>query len=153
MSLYRWRETLAQELDLPPGRALNNEVLLALARSCPARPDELKRIGLPRRVGRDRAGELLRLISEARNHPPELPPQPVKNPIDRQMRLRSDHLNAWRRAEAERRGVPLQVVLPVTAMRYLTQYGADDLESVPQLGDKRIRLYGERLRQLLLTPT
>ena len=61
---------------------------------------------------------------------------------------REKQLKKWRRAEAERRGVPMQVVLPVVALKHLQVHGGDDLESVPQLGGKRIRQYGEKLTEL-----
>ncbi len=152
MALYLWREALARDLDLPPGRALNNEVLLALARSAPSDIEELERVGLPRRIDRERYPELLGCVAEARRDPPELPPPPVSEPLDRSVRKRGDRLKSWRRQEAERRGVPLQVVLPLAAMRHLTRHGADALEEVPQLGSKRIRLYGDVLRELASTP-
>jgi ribonuclease D len=63
-------------------------------------------------------------------------------------RERGERLKAWRQQEAERRQVPLQVVLPAAALRHLQRHGAEDLESVPQLGAKRIRLYGDKLGEL-----
>ena len=44
--------------------------------------------------------------------------------------------------------MPTQVVLPARALEHLKRDGAADLDSVPQLGSKRARLYGERLRAL-----
>jgi hypothetical protein len=45
----------------------------------------------------------------------------------------------------------MQVVLPVAALRHLQLHGAGDLESVPQLGEKRIRRYGDKLAELAST--
>jgi len=148
MALYSWRDSLARELDLPAGRALNNEVLVALARNTPTCLEELKRLGVPKRVTGRWAAELLDVIGEARRTPPDLPPQPAKKAFDRQIQRRGDRLKKWRREEAERRQVPMQVVLPLTALKHLQYHGSEQLESVPQLGDKRIRLYGETLRRL-----
>lgn len=148
MALYGWREEIARELDLPAGRAMNTELLLALARHPPRRIDELKRFGVPRRVAERWATELLEVIGEARRSPPDLPVSPPRRPVDREVQKRGDRLKRWRREEAERRGVPMQVVLPVVAIRYLQEHGAHDLASVPQLGTKRIDLYGETLRAL-----
>lgn len=61
---------------------------------------------------------------------------------------RGDRLKVWRRQEAARRDVPLQVVLPVVAMRHLQRHGSRDLPSVPQLGPKRIELYGRELEEV-----
>jgi ribonuclease D len=151
MALYLWRETIAQELDLPPGRAMHNELLMALARNLPGRREELKRLGVPRRVIGRWSADLLAVIVQARKDPPELPPAPIRRPYDRQVQKRGDRLKKWRRVEAERRQVPMQVVLPVAAVRHLQEHGAGDLESVPQLGRKRIALYGDKLLQLAAT--
>ncbi len=40
-------------------------------------------------------------------------------------------------------------MLPVAALKHLQQHGAGDLPAVPQLGEKRIRLYGESIRKLV----
>ena len=45
----------------------------------------------------------------------------------------------------------MQVILPVVALKHLQQHGAKDLDSVPQLGSKRIRRYGDTLTRLLAT--
>ena len=42
----------------------------------------------------------------------------------------------------------MQVILPVAALKHLQEHGGEDLESVPQLGAKRIRRYGDTLVQL-----
>jgi hypothetical protein len=39
-------------------------------------------------------------------------------------------------------------VLPAAAVRHLAAHGAADLAAVPQLGGKRIALYGSRLAAL-----
>ena len=149
MALYSWREVIARQLDLPAGRAMNNEVLLALARNPPRQVDDLRRLGVPRRVAGKWSAELFAVIAEARRDPPRLPPAPTRRPHDRQIQKRGDRIKKWRRGEAERRQVPMQVVLPVAALKYIQEHGARDLESVPQLGRKRIEHYGETLRELV----
>jgi ribonuclease D len=148
MALYRWRETPARELNMPAGRTMNNELLIALARNSPTRADELKRLGVPKRVTGRWTTDLLGIIAEAQRTPPQLPPQPPRRPLDRQVQKRGDRLKKWRREEAERREVPMQVILPVAALKHLQEHGGEDLESVPQLGAKRIRRYGDTLVQL-----
>lgn len=148
MALYSWREEIARQLDLPAGRAMNNELLLAVARNPPRQMDELKRLGVPRRVVGKWSAELLAVIADARRDPPQLPEAPARRARDREVQKRGDRIKKWRRGEAESRQVPMQVVLPIAAVKYLQEHGADHLESVPQLGEKRIALYGETLRQL-----
>ena len=147
-ALWRWRDGAAHETDQPAGRLLNNAVLLAIARAAPRRPGDLRRIGL--RGGRlDRwGGAILRTVDAARHHPPPVPEPPASPRPQPAERDRNKRLREWRRQEARRRGVTEQAVLPSAALRHLAQNGATDLAIVPQLGPKRVRLYGDVLRQL-----
>ncbi len=145
-ALFKWRDRLARRLDMPAGRALNTELILALARNPPTNENELKRLRLPRRITEKWTPELIEEISSARRRPPELPQRPVRTMLSKAQQGRGDRLKRWRRDEAGRRQVPLQVVLPVVALKYLQREGADELEAVPQLGEKRIKLYGEQLK-------
>lgn len=151
-ALWEWRDRVAEEEDRAPGRTLNNRVLLQLAANPPRNRGALRRLGLRRPIAA-RADELLELSAEALRNPREVPPRPrprqVEGVVGRVARAREDKLKAWRTQEARRRGVPLQVVLPSRALDHLKRLGANDLEEVPQLGHKRIRLYGDRLSELL----
>ena len=147
-SLYTWRDSIARRLDLPPGRVVNNANLVALSRNPATTLQDLKRLGVSSRVRSEFAAELLQRIAEARRQPALPVESRRRERPDPEMRRRGDRLKAWRRQEAARRGVPLQVVLPVAAMRHLQRNGAGDLPSVPQLGSKRIELYGEELEGL-----
>ena len=149
VALYQWREGIAKQLDLPAGRTIHNQLLLALSRSAPASLSDLRRLGVPRRVTKRWAGDLLVLIAEAKRNPPPVPRQPVRESLSREAQQRGERLRKWRRQESARQGVPLQVVLPMVALKYIQRHGADDLSVVPQFGQKRIRLHGEILRQLV----
>lgn len=152
VALWEWRDRVAQQEDRAPGRTVNNRLLLKLAANPPRNRGALRRLGLNRRIA-VRSDELLALIAETRRNPPEVPPRPrlrrLEGLVGRTARAREDKLKAWRTKEAKRRGVPLQVVLPSRALEHLKRLGAGDLDAVPQLGSKRIRLYGDRLRELL----
>lgn len=147
-AIYRWRDGLAQQANLPPGRVVNNEALLALARTAPTNWPGLRRLGLKAWFLRDHGEALLTLLKDARATPDDLPPPPRAREVPPEEREREQRLKDWRRGESERRQVPLQVVLPAKALEHLKQHGAGDLTAVPQLGAKRIGLYGEKLRQL-----
>ncbi|MDW7966496.1 MAG: HRDC domain-containing protein, partial [Thermoanaerobaculum sp.] len=59
-SLWRWREEVAQRLDVPPFRVLSAELLLRLAKEAPSNWAELVTMaGLPRKVIRRWGQELL----------------------------------------------------------------------------------------------
>lgn len=147
-SLYLWRDSIARDLDLPPGRVLNNSSLVALSRNAPATLQDLKRLGLPSRIRSRYSAELLEKIAEARRQSAPVIEGARRERSDPEAQRRGDRLKAWRRQEAARRGVPLLVVLPVAAVRHLQRYGIQDLQSVPQLGPKRIARYGSELEEL-----
>jgi len=147
-ALYRWRDEEAQRRDLPPGRLVNNEALLQIARIGPTNFSSLRRVRLPGRVLREQGEAIIDVIKAARAQPPAVPDAPARREPDPAEREYEQRLKRWRRSEAERRDVPLQVVLPARALEYLKKHGAEDLEAVPQLGAKRIALYGEQLREL-----
>lgn len=147
-SLYIWRDSIARRLDLPAGRVVNNANLVALSRNPATTLRDLKRLGISSRVRTRFAGELLQRIAEARRQPAPVVERVRRERRDPAVQRRGDRLKVWRRQEAARRGVPLQVVLPVAAMRHLQRNGAGELPSVPQLGPKRIALYGEELEKL-----
>ena len=147
-ALWTWRDEAARAADMPAGRLLNNALLLALARTAPSRPADLRRIGV--RGGRLRrwGDAILETVATARREPPAVPAPPAAPRRDPAERERGKRLREWRRREAAGRGVTEQAVLPAAALRHLASQGAGDLAAVPQLGPKRIRLYGDVLSRL-----
>jgi ribonuclease D len=147
-ALYRWRDSLARRVDLPPGRVLNNRVLLVLSRRSRTSLDELKTLGIPGRIRHERGEELVRLLDSSGSDGEELPPAPVQRGVSVIERQLDGRLRDWRTIEAQRRGVVQQLVLPSQALRHLAREGTSDLQTVPQLGLKRIALYGKQLQRL-----
>jgi ribonuclease D len=147
-ALWVWRDGLARKANQPPGRVLNNEALLGVARAAPTNFQLLKKIGLRGWFLSTHGEDLIAAIRAAQSDPPPLPARPRAREVLPEESQREVRLKDWRRQEAERRKVPLQVVLPARALEHLKQRGAGDLAQVPQLGPKRIGLYGEALRRL-----
>ncbi len=147
-ALYRWRDQLARAANKPPGRMINGEQLHALARHAPTNFQLLKRTGAKSWFLSQHGDDCLNLIKDALANPPQLPPQPERRDVDDLEKRRETRLKDWRRAESERRKVPLQVVLPAKALEFLKRYGATDLSAVPQLGAKRAGVYGAKLVEL-----
>lgn len=146
--LYAWREQIAEAVDRPPGRLLNNQAMIALARRPPADDAQLRRTRLPPVVKRKYARSLLAAVQRAGSkallpQPPkrELPPKPVEK--------REKKLKDWRRKEADARGVPLTVVLPGRALSWLAEDPSRNWSDAPQLGSKRLERYGAQLRKML----
>ncbi len=147
-ALWKWRNEAARKADMPAGRLLNNALLLAVARVTPRRRADLRRLGVRGRRLERWGGELLEVVETARRQPPAVP-EPRTAPRARpEERERERRLREWRCGEAERRAVAEQAVLPAAALRHLARHGAADLTSVPQLGGKRVRLYGDVFQRL-----
>jgi ribonuclease D len=153
-ALYLWRDGLAREANQPPGRLVNNEVLLALVRNAPTNFQLLKKLGLRGWFLTAHGEALLDTIKAAMSNPPTMPDRPRQREVLPEEELRETRLKDWRRSEAENRTkaegrpVPLQVVLPAKALEYLKQHGGAELNAVPQLGAKRSARYGAKLQEL-----
>ncbi len=150
--LCAWRDEAASMENLPPGRMVNNEVLLLIARHRPRSLVELKKARLKSFVAAHHGASLLAAIAAAEHD--EAPVRPAPPSTTTAILAREQRLKAWRRTEAERRSkieervVPLQLVLPARSLDHLKIHGAGDLATVPQLGLRRSERYGEVLRDL-----
>lgn len=150
--LLRWREDAASDENVPPGRLVNNEVLLAIARHPPTSLADLKRAGVKASV-LARHGDTALHAVRAADHD-DVPRRPLSTPPSPAMAAREARLKAWRRDESERRAraegraIPLQLVLPARSLDHLRVHGAGDLDAVPQLGARRRERYGDALRAL-----
>lgn len=147
-ALFAWRDRQAAERDQPPGRIINNDLLLALARQAPTNYGQLKRLRLKSWFMQQLGDELIATVKQAKAQPPAVPEPPRQREPEPAEVERERRLKDWRKGEAGRREVPLQVVLPAKALEHLKRYGADNLDAVPQLGRKRIARYGATLRKL-----
>ena len=148
-ALFLWREELAKEHDLPAGRIINAETLIQLAQKTPTNFGSLKRIRMKSWILRDYGNAIMDCIKQAMRNPPTLPEQQQQQrQYESVEREREKRLKDWRRIESERREVPFQVVLPARALSHIKQYGCDALETAPQLGSKRIEMYGEKIKEI-----
>lgn len=144
VSLVAWREREAEARDQPPGRLVPKETLLKLALAGPTDARSLDGIGLSRRLLNERSESLLEAIAT----PGTVPDKPRRPPPDPASEARRAKLKTWRDEEAKRRGVTIQAVLPTRALEVLATTPSEPLTAIPQLGDKRIRLYGATLTKL-----
>ena len=148
-ALFLWREKLAEEHDLPAGRIVNAETLIQLAQKTPTNFGSLKRIRMKSWILRDHGNDIMDCIKQAMRHPPALPEQAQsQRQYESVEREREKRLKDWRRVESERREVPFQVILPARALSYIKQHGCADLSQAPQMGQKRIDLYGEKISEI-----
>lgn len=151
----RLRNREAASRDQPVGRVLANAAVGEIALRRPANMKDLARIpgvkgSFTRVAGDELLAEIARLraLAESGGLPP--PPAPPKR--DPLRRAREEKLKAWRGEAAKARGVVPSVVLPT----YLSERLAadppadpDELARVPWLGEKRVRLYGRAILDVL----
>jgi ribonuclease D len=158
--LAELREKEAKRRDVPPYRVASNETLIAVAQARPTTPTEVSRIrGVPSASPEARAfvDEMSRGLAtagvtipddeRALFERPHMPAAEAKARREREVRLLS-----WRRAEAKRRGVDEQVVLPGHCAKDAVDgamAGVDDLARVRGIGAFRLHRDGEAIVRAL----
>ncbi len=150
------RERIAERLDRPPFKVASNHVLLELAQKKPRKSADIRRMLQrgPARFTSEWLAAIARGLADGAPEPQRVTPTPPLSPgeVSRRKSL-DDALNRWRRHEAKRREVDLQVVLPGHCMgdtvAVLAEHGADRraleaaLQRVEGLGHMRIARYAE----------
>ena len=157
------REREAARRDVPPHKVMPAEALLAVARSRPANVAQLLRMrGVPmgNPDAESFAEEVLRAVAagmtdgeipeaeRALLRGPRVPPE-----VQKARRARESLVMAWRKAEAKRRGVDDQVVLPGHCVKDIAQLegieGRADLARVPGIGAFRVTRDGDAILRAL----
>ena len=156
--LAELREAKARSLDVPPYKVLGPDVLFAVAKARPRSLEDLARVkgATSGHRARSLARPMLEAVAagltdgdvpeeeRAMLSRPRLPPALVKARRGRESRLTS-----WRKAEAKRRGVDEQVVLPGHCLQDLADLdeGAslDAIAAVPGIGAFRVARDGQAL--------
>lgn len=157
--LCLYRETLAQQWNVPPYKVMGNDALLLVAQRAPKTQDELFRVP---RFGRGRirkqTAHILRAVKQGAAQPdvpademPSKGPLPSRAERDHKKRLHK-LLSSWRKDEATRREIDAQAVLPGHCLQDLVAaevQSVDDLQDIPGFGEVRRRKYGDALVTLL----
>jgi ribonuclease D len=159
-ALVLLRELEAQARDVPPHKVAAHELVLAMASARPATWGELERI---RGISispetRPFFENALRALADAHDRVPDeeralIHPERLPTGILQARREREKRLVAWRRAEARRRGVDEQVVLPGHCLKTATAAEiatVEALATVPGIGAFRIRRDGEAIVAALI---
>jgi ribonuclease D len=155
--LWEVREDEARRADVPSAKLIATDLLAAIARRRPGSPAELAALRLPPRA-RVASDALLEAIARgaAEGDVPEedrarfTPPRLSRTEIARR-RGRERSLSAWRKAEAARRGVDEQVVLPGHCLKDLAEADGMEVEDVlrtPGLGACRAGYAGAMVEAL-----
>ncbi|MFP2959227.1 ribonuclease D [Myxococcus sp. 1LA] len=155
-ALHRKRLEWAEKENVPMGRMLSNMAIGDIAAKLPTNPKELARMaGVRGSFIRAHGDELLAVVRELleKSRRGELAPdREPKGPKDPNKRKREEALKAFRVEKATERKVTPSVVLTNPLMDALASQPPKDVEAlgqVPYFGEKRVRLYGAALVQLL----
>jgi len=152
--LHALRLQWAGAADVPMGRMLSNAAIQELISRPPKDRKALSRTqGVRGQVVREHGDEVLALLTQLRAAADrgELPPPPAPA-RDAGRRRREDTLKAFRSEKALERKVTPSVVLPNPLVEQLAATPPPDVEAlarVPYLGEKRARLYGQAIVELL----
>lgn len=155
------RDALARDRDVPPHRIAPNDALVAIARAMPS-TDSALRAAWQGALAWELASPALYAVRQALDDGdvPEADlvyfartePSPAVRDLRKRRRAR---ILSWRAAEAKRRGVSEQVVLPghcVTALADLDQADLTAIAAVHGLSAGRVERYGDALAALLGAP-
>lgn len=160
--LAQLREDLAQSLDVPPYKVLAPDVLFTIAHAKPSTMSELDRIrgATQGKRARSLAPKVLKAIAS----PPAVPEEELKmrerprlpSHLVKKRRARADRLTSWRKAEAARREVDEQAVLPGHVLQDLADLEDASMETiatVPGIGAFRVERDGAALIAALKEPS
>lgn len=154
------RERLAEAANVPPYKIAGNEILFAIAAAQPETEAKLLSIRGADRLRRA-ARDILTALRESKGEslPPEEEEQFRRPRISHEeiqaKKQRETSLNAWRKAEATKRGVDEQAVLPGHCLREFASrdgWTFESLASVGGFGDVRIARYGKEILNALAAP-
>jgi ribonuclease D len=149
------REREAERLDVPPQHVLSNDTLMTIARSGVTDPIAIARVRgvVASPYGVALAGSLADAAAGAGPQVPDADRAWLERPcvaaeVAHARRLREERVHSWRKAEAQRRCVSEQVILPGHCLRDLAQGEVNTVKDVARvlgIGEFRVRRDGEAI--------
>jgi ribonuclease D len=113
--LCQYRDGRARAADLPPFKVLSNQMLVAIAQTCPKTTAELVKVtGLNGRQLERHVEGLLEAVGRGIDSPPLR--RPMQQRPDERYLNRLDHIKSWRKATGQSWGVDSDVILPRDVM-------------------------------------
>lgn len=161
--LAELREDKARKLDVPPYKVIGPDVLFAIARAKPKSMADLARIkgATGGHRARSLAPSMLEAVAAGIADQGAIPDEEramldrprLAGAIIRARRAREGRLTSWRKAEAKKRGVDEQVVLPGHCLQDLADLPDDAtleaIAAVPGLGAFRVERDGAAIQAAL----
>jgi len=148
--LFIYRDSAARQMNRPPFKVMNDNVLLALAQAEPKTLDDVKKTEGVSGSIRRYAPVLLEAVDRGRHAPLCHPPRNERE--SEEIVERYETLRKWRKKKAQTRGVEADVIIPRDVMWSLARrppHSRDDLQRINGLGPVRREKYGDELVAIL----
>lgn len=148
-ALCHSRDRIAEKLDRPPFKVIDDNLLLEIAKRMPEKDVDLADIGLSTKQIHLWGGEMLVAAKRGAAAPLVKLEQP-KRPSDTVLR-RVEKLKAWRKKVAQEIKVESDIVLPKLYLGLFAENPPktlDELEEVMKDSPKRFQLYGTQILSL-----
>lgn len=148
--LCHFRDQIAEHMDRPPFKVLDDDTLLEITRNLPEKDVDLAAIGLTPKQIRLWGEQILAAVRRGTDAP-LVEREQVRRPSDAMLR-RMEKLKNWRKARAKELGVESDVVLPKAYLNTLAENPPRNLEDMKSfLVDSpwRFEQYGAQLLKLL----
>jgi ribonuclease D len=143
------RDTIAEKLDRPPFKVIDDNLLLEIAKNVPQKDVDLAGLGLSPRQIRLWGAEMLAAAKRGRAAPLVKPDQP-KRPSEAVLK-RLEKLKTWRKKVAQELKVESDIVLPKMYLGALAENPPKtmgDLESAMAASPWRFKTYGTQILSL-----
>jgi ribonuclease D len=144
------RDRLAERMDRPPFKVIDDETLLTIARSLPEKDVDLAGIGLSPKQIRLWCDEILGAVRRGAEAPLVKREQAAR-PNDAMLR-RLEKLKNWRKQLAKETGVESDIILPKAYLSLLAEHPPRSMAELETLlGDSpsRFQNYGKQLLRIL----
>jgi ribonuclease D len=152
--ICKFRDQMAQSLDRPLFKVINNNALYNIAEACPRSVHELEAVqGVSNKQARWLGHGLLTAVQKGlkAQKPPEIPRKP--RPSDAYL-LRVDRLRQWRKKQGRIMGVESDVVLPKDLLYEFAETNPKTLDQVAEMMASvpwRRERFGKQIFNLLNT--
>jgi ribonuclease D len=143
MEVAAWRESEAQNRDVPRGRILKDDAVIDIATSAPRSVEALGRLrSIPNGFERSRTGaEILDAVERALARDPATIPMPERSRGRNNTGSVVDLLKVLLKAVAEQEGVAPKIIATVEELEAIAE---SDTADVPSLHGWRHKLFGEK---------
>jgi ribonuclease D len=144
------RDSIAEKMDRPTFKVVDDNTLLDIARSMPEKDVDLAGIGLSSKQIQLWGGEMLSAVRRGVNAP-LVKREQVERPKDAVLK-RQDKLKTWRKKVAEEMKVESDIVLPkrfIGALAENPPHSMNELKQAMHDSPYRYEKYGEQIYQLI----